>query len=202
MKIEKRAGTYFVAKNREIFGPISTSELEGMKKSGQLANYSWICKDGDTAWSAIDPAPDTMPFDLMTEAHTEQPVPAPQVHVPAHATAKKIAPAPRPFQVRDTHIDTGKSESFRGILFDSRNAVTAWVSEASADGCEIRSDGENTDPLFVHGAGAVLNLYEVATGKTSNVPVHVDEILRMEKHWVYRVRWSHVPALFEEQKAS
>lgn len=192
MKIEKRSGTYFVAKNREIFGPISTSELEGMKKSGQLANYSWICKDGDTTWSPVDPAPDLMPFDLAPEAQGER-TPAP--FTPPTA-------APRAFQVRQTRINTGKEESFRGILFDSRNAVTAWVSEASADGCEIRSDGENTDPLFVKSAGAVLNLYEVATGKTSNVPVHVDEILRLEGHWVYRVRWSHVPALFDERKAS
>jgi hypothetical protein len=199
MKFEKRAGTYFVAKNREIFGPISTSELEGMKKSGQLANYSWICKDGDTSWSAVDPAPDSMPFDVAPEAPSEQ---AQTAFVPPSVAPKKVAQAPRAFQLRQTRINTGKEESFRGILFDSRNAVTAWISEASADGCEIRSDGENTDPLFVKSAGAVLNLYEVATGKTSNVPVHVEEISRFEGHWVYKVRWSHVPALFEERKAS
>jgi hypothetical protein len=199
MKLEKRSGVYYVAKNQEIFGPISASELEGMKKSGQLANYTWLCVEGESSWRAIDPAPKMMPFDLLNESSAEK---SPFVAPPVLMAPKKVPASPRPFQVQNTRIDTGKNESYRGILFDSRNAVTAWVSEASDGGCEIRSDGENTDPLFVKEAGAVLNLYEVATGKTSNVPVHVDEILRFGGHWVYRVRWSHVPALFEGQKAS
>jgi hypothetical protein len=194
----KRSDVYYVAKNGDIFGPISSSELESMKKGGQLAKYSWICKEGETEWKPIDHAPESLPSKVSSPSLPSLP-PLPT----SQPESKKLSPPPpRTLQVRDTHINTGKDESFRGILFDSRNAVTAWVSEATAEGCEIRSDGENTDPLFVKEAGAVLNLYEVASGKTSNVPVHVSEILRQEGHWVYRVRWSQVPALFEAQKAA
>jgi hypothetical protein len=202
MTTERRSDIYYVAKNGDIFGPISAAELDGMKKSGQLAQYSWICKEGETEWKAIDHAPNSLPFNV-APAQGQASLPPLPGGAPTPAVPKKAsAPAPRTLKVRDTHIDTGKEESFRGILFDSRNAITAWVSDASAEGCEIRSDGENSDPLFVKEAGAVLNLYEVASGKTSNVTVHVSEIFRLEGHWVYKVRWSHVPALFEVQKAS
>jgi GYF domain 2 len=53
----KSAARYYLARNQKVMGPISNEEVQALRQSGQILNYTWICKEGDDQWSPIDPAP-------------------------------------------------------------------------------------------------------------------------------------------------
>jgi hypothetical protein len=253
-----RTEFFFLGKNQKVFGPISSEELARMKTGGELANYTWILKVGESAWKVLDSAPPILPQftpapsaeNRATAAVKSEPVarvvsmqddaapapaptnaaeaapPLPEFSappIPPQSNPKISRPASRPVELReeptvevnlraqrlnknssyrDSRIQGASNDAFRAILYDSRNAVTAWVSEAAHHGCEIRADIAGADPLFVDKSGAILNLHEVATGRTVKVAVHVDQVFRRDQHWVYKVRWTTVPAIFEESQAS
>jgi hypothetical protein len=194
MKSPKNSA-FFLGKSQKISGPFTAEEVASFRQNGQIDSYRWIWKPGDTQWTALDLAP-PLPVEL-TDAQTVASVHA----LPTQAAGAPTPPPFKPaFKVQEK-IQSAANEAFRAILFDSRNAVTAWVSEASADGCEIRCDMTECDPLFVQKAAAILNLHEVATGKTTKIPVQIEEVSRRNQHWVYRVRWTAVPAIFQSSRA-
>jgi hypothetical protein len=190
---------YYLARNQKTYGPLSHDEIESLRRNGQLETYSWICQEGDSEWTALD-----LPPPLPQAGSSAQPLASAPART--NATAPELvrsAPPVQPaFQVRDTRIHSVRNDAFRAILFDSRNAVTAWVAEATADGCELRSESEHTDPFFVQKAGANIHLHEVATGKSTRIPVRVSHVFRREGQWIYKVRWAAVPSLFAHSEAA
>ena len=205
---------YYLGRKQKIYGPLSSVEIDELRKNGQIENYTWIWKPEDQAWTVLDAAPANPPVSVgITAAETTAPA-APRPRAAPSATPA-IAPAasvvsPQSFKVKESLLPKTNSKTsaatkegaFRAILFDGRNAVTAWVSEATADGCEIHAQEQGPDPFFVQKASAMIHLHEVATDRSTKIPVKVSDVFRRDQHWVYRVRWTSVPAIFAPSQAA
>jgi hypothetical protein len=196
---------YYLGTKQKVLGPLSAAEVEALRQNGLIENYSWIWTPESQKWTALDAAP-PIPTEKSSTPPSVEPraVPAP----PRQSVPVEVAPAPKPVQnsfqnsFKETRIAKAKNDAYRAILFDGRNAVTAWVSEASAEGCEIRATEHGSDPYFVHKANAMIHLHEVATGRTSKIQVSVSDVFREDHHWVYKVRWTSVPAIFAPSRAA
>jgi hypothetical protein len=205
---------YYLGRKQKVYGPLSSVEIDELRKNGQIENYTWIWKPEDQAWTVLDAAPANPPVVVGTGVGvtaTEATAPA----APRPRSTPAIAPAAAPvapvvslqsFKVKESLLpkttSTTKDGAFRAILFDGRNAVTAWVSEATADGCEIHAQEQGPDPFFVQKASAMIHLHEVATDRSTKIPVKVSDVFRRDQHWVYRVRWTSVPAIFAPSQAA
>lgn len=197
------AAVYYLGRKQKIYGPLSAAEIQALRDNGQIDNYTWIWTPDAQQWTALDAAPTSPPLSVnVTPSEVTAPaLPRPRA-VPTAPAAASATPVPPPFKIQSVRITKASNDSFRAILFDGRNAVTAWVTEATADGCEIRGIEESPDPFFVHKASAIIMLHEVSTGRSTKMPVKVDEVFRRDQHWVYRVRWTSVPALFSAAQAA
>lgn len=179
---------YFLARNQQVFGPISESEVLELRGSGQLGSYSWIFKEGDAEWSPIDPAPPlpNLQKALRPNLHLVPEVgetPGTTMHVPR---AK-------------THLIA--QERFRIVLFDHHNAISGWLVSASDEGCEIRSDQNTSDPLFVQRAISCLSLHDTKSGETMKLNVRVSLVSRKNGAWSYRLHWGAAPAMIGGSRA-
>jgi hypothetical protein len=192
---------YYLGRKQKVFGPLSATEVEALRQNGQIDGYSWIWTPEGQEWTALDAAPPAPTAKTTTAASVEPTVVPTPARRPAPA---EVAPTPKVSQpaFKETRIAKAKDDAYRAILFDGRNAVTAWVSEASAEGCEIRATEHGSDPYFVHKAKAMIHLHEVATGRTSKIQVSVSDVFREDHHWVYKVRWTSVPAIFAPSRAA
>lgn len=52
-----RSARFYLARNQKIMGPVSFDEVQALRQSGRILTFSWICEEGDTQWTPIDPAP-------------------------------------------------------------------------------------------------------------------------------------------------
>lgn len=166
---------YYLARNQKTFGPLSQDEVDALRKSGQLAQYTWMFREGESQWAPIDPPP-------AIPSASEEPV--------------RQAP-PRLAPVRQVPVRRIDQRAFRVILFDHRNAISGWLVDASDGGCDIRSDQKASDPLFVQREIACLTLHDTRTGESIKLRVRVAEIARADRGWTYQLRWSAVPELLE-----
>src|ERR1700751_4083336 len=113
---------YFLARNQKTFGPLSADELEALRLSGQLAQYSWIFQEGDAQWSPIDP-PTAI---RVTVAQTQTKrghlsvLPEPPVYAGPSTEAAEPALVPVAPVARARQLP---KQAFRVILFDHRNAI-------------------------------------------------------------------------------
>jgi hypothetical protein len=184
---------YYLGRKQKIYGPMSAAEIESFRKNGQIENYTWIWTPENQAWTVLDAAPASPPVSIGVAPVAAAPVASVQSFKVKESLIAKA----------NSKTNSTKDDSaFRAILFDGRNAVTAWVSEATADGCEIRALEQGPDPCFVQKAAAMIHLHEVATNRTTKIPVKVSEVFRRDQHWVYRVRWTSVPAIFAPSQAA
>lgn len=56
----------YLAKAGKVSGPFSSTEIEWMRLSGEIAAYTWLW---DGAWSPVDPAPDFIPDNQQSTIH-------------------------------------------------------------------------------------------------------------------------------------
>jgi hypothetical protein len=166
---------YYLARNQKTFGPLTQEEVDALRKSGQLTQYTWMFREGESQWTPIDPPP-ALP------SAAEEPV--------------RQAPA-RPAPVRQTPVRRIDQHAYRVILFDHRNAISGWLVDASDGGCDIRSDQKGSDPLFVQREIACLTLHDTKTGESIKLRVRVAEIARADRGWTYQLRGNAVPELLE-----
>ena len=194
---------FFIARNQKTFGPLSADEIEALRQSGQLAQYTWIFQDGESQWTPIDPPP-AVPV-TVTSAPTKRGhlsvVPTPPLYTgPANEAQESVsAPVPEAVAARARQLP---EQAFRVILFDHRNAISGWVVEASDSGCVIRSERAGTDPLFVQKEAACLTLQDTRTGEGLKLKIRVSEISREGRGWCYRIRWNAAPALLGRPELS
>jgi hypothetical protein len=52
---------FYLGKNGEIFGPLSSPDFQALLDSGELKNYSWFWDTQTTGWNAVDPMPGNPP---------------------------------------------------------------------------------------------------------------------------------------------
>ena len=175
---------FFLARNQHIFGPLSASEVESLEQSGQLAAYTWIFKEGDSHWTPIDPPP------AIPGTHGE-------LTLPKLPPTAKAAPALR--LVQNASVP---QEAYRVVLFDQRNAISGWLSGANEGGCEILSDQNGPDPLFVIRETAFLSLHDTRSGETIKLRVRISSVARQPggRGWSYRTRWDALPSLLSPSK--
>jgi hypothetical protein len=181
---------YFLAKNGSVLGPIEPDQIDTLRTSGQISNYTWICKNGDSQWTPLDPPP-ALP--TLTNAEIPAVAPPPFRHAP-QAQAPQREPAPI---FRSAPVKTVNPEAYRVILFDHENAVSGWLTSAFDGGCEIRSDQNGSDPLFVQKSAACLSLHDTKTGEAIKINVRLGAVQRSDGGWSYRLRWKNIPALEE-----
>jgi hypothetical protein len=188
---------YYLARNQQTFGPLEESQVDALRQSGQLAQYTWIFREGDAEWAAIDPAP-AIPSASAAEHLTKPANPAKlakfeQVEAPTQ-------PRVQPQQPRLHAVPAARKlerDLYRVILFDHRNAISGWIETASDGGCIIRSDTKGSDPLFVTREAACLTLHDTRGGQSIKIRVNVAEIGRSNRGWSYQLQWREIPELLQ-----
>ena len=61
---------YYLYQSGKLQGPLDVQQIEQMKTSGKIKQYTWIINNKDNVWEAVEPVPLENPF-LMTQAHLE-----------------------------------------------------------------------------------------------------------------------------------
>ena len=177
---------FFLAKNGNISGPMDSEQVESLRKEGRLDAYTWLCNDGDSHWTPLDPAPPLPSFALVAVGASAG---KPSDVTPPPFRLKSV-PLPRASQGRGV-----TPEAFRVILFDHQNAVSGWLVSAHDGGCEIRSDQNGSDPFFVQKSAACLSVHDIRKGEALKIHVRLSAVQRVDKGWTYRLRWNSLPAL-------
>ena len=52
---------YYLAKSGNVTGPYLEDDIQKFEKTGEIFTYSWIWREGQEAWKAVDPAPTVNP---------------------------------------------------------------------------------------------------------------------------------------------
>jgi hypothetical protein len=167
----------YLAKNQRITGPLSQEEVDRLRKNGDLQKYTWILKENDHQWTALDPAPAI-------------PTARPEIQPPAFGGP--LVSRPQVMQVEPS--------AYRIVLFDHHNAISGWLLSASDGGCAIRSDQNGSDPLFVSRAPAHLTLHDTRSGESIKLRIRIGDISRAataagDPGWVYQLRWESAPSI-------
>jgi hypothetical protein len=195
---------FFLAKNKKITGPFESEEIESLRLCGQISAYTWLWKQGDDHWTPIDPPP-AIPTTHASSgissagksdlASILSPSSSAETKHPYHQPDQGPTPPPFRPQQRPPALRNVSPEAYRVILFDHQNAVSGWLLSAHEGGCEIRSDQDGADPLFVQKSTACLSLHDTRSGDALKVNVRLSAVQRTDGAWSYRLRWNALPAL-------
>jgi len=83
------------------------------------------------------------------------------------------------------------------ICHDGRAAVSGHVRSVTDAGCELVSSSRLHGPVFARRCRVVLNLLDVAKGRSENVNARLGGVVRDGGAWVYRVRWQARPGMLD-----
>lgn len=166
----------YLASGGKVFGPYTANEFEAFNLSGDIRKFSWIWDPSSDSWKALDPAPKMKP-------------------ISGSAAQPGIASTPSSFQaMRSQAVD-----AIEVICHDFREMLSASLIQMTETGCELISRDLNGHashpPHFALSAPLMLNLYDPATGKLTNVNGRFYGAERAPDGWKLRIRWDSIPAL-------
>lgn len=162
----------YLGKMGKAFGPYSEAQLQQLKASGSLREFSWIWDAQQQSWAPLDPPP------------------APLTQSQFNAAS----PAERTLFRHDSILP------LEAICHNRRSAITARLRLVSETGCELISPLEE-EPPFPANCQVALNLLDPRTGKSVELPVRLAGLGRSGGAWRYRVLWESCPPLVLESIA-
>ena len=174
-------GKIFLGKLGKVFGPYEAAEIESMQASGKIMDFTWIWDGALGEWKTL-----------------ETPPPSPIVEVSASESGRK----------RSTSSTSGGSDrpdwsEVEALCHDSSHVVSGLLTQVTETGCELVTADHSASPVFGLKTVAVLNLMNAATGTSTNIPVRMLNVARVNGAWVYRVSWNQVPSLrMPEQRSA
>jgi hypothetical protein len=179
----------YLAKAGVVSGPYTEKEIESMRSSGELTNYSWISKGGPSNWQALDPMPALPGEPERAAAPVAEPprLEAAQIEPPRRAS--QPAPSRRSLRVADEVIE--------GVCHDYRSMVSGQIVQVTESGCELLVvEAEASSPKFTSQAKVYLNLLNSKNGNTIDIAAKLLGVTHSRQGWTYRLEWESVPELF------
>ncbi len=166
-----RVGSIYLGRKGKIFGPYSFQEITEMEKTGQIDNYTWICRDLTRGWEPTSSAP---------------PLPTP---VPAHTLDLTSGATPAKVDVSE----------LLALCHDKRIIFSGKIKDVSPKGCcfvQTRPLAASM-PLVSEGLKVVLSLLNTQSSQTEAVDAWVEGIAQKSGHWEYYLNWNQTPTLCE-----
>ncbi|MDR3607386.1 MAG: hypothetical protein P4M08_08400 [Oligoflexia bacterium] len=181
----------YLAKAGKNHGPFDQTEIDAMRKSGELSDYSWIWNVARAAWEPIDhaPAPLAPPTDNQEATIAPTPASAPQAQPRMQAQA---APAP---SARLFHIPDEVSSVFQAVCYDHLSVLSGHIKKAGENGCDFVTDSHDSSPIFMKDMPVQINILDPATGGAMSVRAQVLTAVRDDGHWKYRLAWNACPEI-------
>ncbi|MGZ3687920.1 MAG: hypothetical protein ACXWPM_02740 [Bdellovibrionota bacterium] len=168
--------TTYLSKSGKIEGPFSPTQIEEMRRSGELSAYFWRWDAGSKEWAPLHPPPPRPP---------EQPQAA--AEPPRAVAAARPTAARAPVQV---------SPGILAVCFDARTVASGAIADIGDGGCLLTQVHPAGDfPVFRRGATLTLNLLDEATSRSENVKAVVDGAEKRGGSWEYRLKWPARPQL-------
>ena len=175
--------TIYLSKDGKVSGPFAETELNELRQSGELQQYSWIWHGAGKNWEPLSPPP---------------PPPAASSSS-AGASAGRTTKGVPPVQRRATGNTGGTPRSvpsnpIQAVCHDNRNVVSGVISQIKADGFSLMSaDHATTMPPFRKGGHVALNLLDDDAGKTENIKATIIDFERKGHFWEYELKWETKP---------
>lgn len=198
---------FFLGKRGKIFGPFSSDQIQELKQSGQLLNYTYLWNPKQNAWVAIDPpppapsiAPETSVDDLLASL-AENPTSSP---LPEQKSAVK------PQALQSNVISLKKSsvpkEEYDVICYhplaNGNIAIPATLVGVSKEGCEIfveDSQMESRGIPFPKKTQIFMNFLQNDSGKTMTAQGTIRATQRDAQGWYLALTWqAEVPTLLQK----
>jgi hypothetical protein len=188
--------TIYLSKDGKVTGPFAETEINEMRESGDLQQYSWIWHGAGKNWEPLSAPP---PPPANPSSGQSFPTPPSASSSGAGASASRTTKGAPPVQRRATGNTGGTprpvpSNPIQAVCHDNRNVVSGVISQIKADGFSLMSaDHSTTMPPFRKGGHVALNLLDDAAGKTENIKATIIDFERKGHFWEYELKWETKP---------
>lgn len=189
------ATNIYLAKKGKITGPLSNSDYENLRLSGQIEDFFWIWHDEMKQWIPLDPPPPPIQsFGEVTATRleaktTRAPEPVHPATIAAQAAAATVIP------IKPT-IKFGSMESIEVLVHNFRDIVQGSIQEPTQLGFTLMTVADKHAPKLGSQGKVVLNLLNKKNGEMVTVPGEITGVVRAGDGWSYQVRWNDLPAHF------
>lgn len=170
----------YISKAGKTEGPFTEAQIDAMKASGELFQYSWIWNETTSVWDPIDKAP--APLAPPRPVATLRAVPTPQ-------------PSPQPSVARLFNVPDQVSTALQAICHDHSNVVAGTIKKAGETGCDFFAESPESIPTFMKDMPVRLNIVNPTTGDSMSVRAEVVQAMRDSGRWKYRLSWSSCPEI-------
>lgn len=189
----------YLAKKGKITGPITLSDYETLRASGQIEQFFWIWHDEMKQWIPLDPPPP--PIHSFGESAKHEPLSTKKsertsVDEPIHpAVAAAQAAAAQVISIKP-QVKFGSTKAIEVLCHDFRNIVKGHMNEPTQLGFTLLTEKDAHPPKLGGEGKVILNLLNKDSGEMVTVPAEITGVQRTGDAWSYQVRWGDLPAHF------